>query len=205
MSKNYNFIVAITGKSSSGKDTIARLLANQHGFNYVVSTTSRPMRSNETNHIDYHFITPEEFQQIIVEDKLIEYRCYETIQSGQKTKWEYGIERDAIDLSKGNFVAVVDLEGLQDLKREFGYRVISFYIDVNEESRKTRAIGRDRNFEVAEWDRRCKSDDERFDKVELDVNEIVRNDNFDECLAGVLYKIKHIKDMRQFFTQYASV
>ena len=85
MSK-HNYIIAITAKSSAGKDSIARVLANQHGYKYVVSTTTRPKRSNETDHINYHFISGEEFQKLVDNDSLIEYRYYDTIEDDKKAR-----------------------------------------------------------------------------------------------------------------------
>ena len=73
----------------------------------------------------------------------IEYRTYNTIQNGIPSIWYYGIEKKEVDLSKNSYIAVVDLKGLSDIKKEFGENVISFYISVDEESRRLRAISRD--------------------------------------------------------------
>lgn len=200
----HNYIIAITGKSSSGKDSIARVLANQYEYKYVVSTTTRPKRSNEINHMDYHFISDKEFQGLINSDKLVEYRNYNTIENGLNTIWHYGIEREEIDLSKHSYCCVVDLAGLEDLKREFNYKVISLYIDVPEKIRKLRAIARDRFFEKEEFVRRCKDDDIKFANVYNVVDFIIRNDNFDECLVEVLHCIDKEQEQRTYFTQYAS-
>lgn len=203
MSKN-NYIIAITGKSSSGKDSLGRVLSNEYGYKYVVSTTTRPMRSNETNHADYHFITDQEFQILIDNNELVEYRYYNTIQDGKPTIWHYGVERKEIDLSKHAYVCVVDLVGLEDLKREFGHKVVSIYIDVPEEIRRIRAIARDRFFEEDEWKRRNADDDIKFKDVEKIVDTVVINNSFDECLAEVLHFINKEAEKRTFFTQYAS-
>lgn len=204
MSKEYNFIVALTGMSSSGKDSIGRVLANQYGYNYVVSTTTRPIRSNEKNHVDYHFVSDEDFQQLINNEELIEYRYYDTIEDGNPTRWHYGIEEKEIDLDKGNYCVVVDLVGLADLEREFGDRVISFYIDVPYEIRRLRAIARDRYFENDEFLRRCEDDDIKFAGVDDIVDVVVSNDNFNECVSKVIYNIEYARGLRQFYTQYCS-
>lgn len=204
MGKEYNFIIALVGKSSCGKDSIARVLASQHGYKYVVSTTTRPMRSNDVNHIDYHFVSDEEFQQLIDNDKLVEYRYYDTITNGKNTRWHYGIEKDEIDLDKHSYVAVVDLQGLKDLEDVYGNRVISIYVDVPEEVRRIRAIARDRNFEEAEWNRRNKDDNIKFENVDMLVDVTVKNINFDECVSKVLFYINHSRELVKFYTQYCS-
>lgn len=204
MSTNYNFIIALIGKSACGKDSIARVLANQYGYKYVVSTTTRPMRANDVNHIDYHFVSDEEFQQLIDNDKLIEYRYYDTIEQGRSARWHYGIERDEINLDKHSYVAVVDLVGLRDLENEFGNRVISIYIDVPEEVRKLRAVARDRNFEDAEWNRRNKDDDIKLENANILTDITVKNINFDECISKIIFSINHSRELIKFYTQYCS-
>lgn len=71
-------IVAICGKSATGKDTLAKFLTNyfsSFGFytNNIVSITTRPPRVNEKNGIDYYFVTDEQFNKLIETKKLIEF------------------------------------------------------------------------------------------------------------------------------------
>lgn len=199
-----NYIIAITGKSASGKDSIARVLANQYGYKYVISTTTRPMRSNEQQGINYHFISDEEFQRLIDNNMLIEYRYYDAIENGRKKRWHYGITKDEIDLDKQSVVAVVDLKGLEDLKNHFRNKVISFYIDVPEEERRLRAMARDINFEEEEFIRRTIDDDIKFKNVKYKVDAIVQNIDFNQCIRNIVEKIEYIKKVRKFYTQYAS-
>lgn len=63
MNKVYT-IIAIMGKAGSGKDTFLRALLQEPEFKDaapIVSCTTRPMRENEQNGIDYHFLTNEQF------------------------------------------------------------------------------------------------------------------------------------------------
>ena len=196
---NKNIIVAILSKSAAGKDTIARYLSSQ-GFKYVVSTTSRPMRSNETNHEDYHFVTYDEFVKKLNNHEFIEYRNYNTIQENKNVTWHYGIESNEIDLTKQSHVCVVDIVGLKDLEKHFGNKILSIYLDVDEKSRRTRAIARDRNFEEAEWIRRNADDDIKFEKIG-DNATMVKNYNLDECIEEILLEIENYKTMGQFFEE----
>ena len=203
MSEQNNFIIAITGKSSSGKDAVARVLSSK-GYKYVVSTTTRPMRSNEQNGVDYYFVNNSHFKGLMDNDKLVEYRSYNTINNGKPTVWHYGIERTEIDLNSSNYVCVVDLIGLQDLKDEYGSSVISFYIDVDDEKRQMRALARDRNFELAEWNRRLKDDEVKFKNVDKIIDKTVKNDDFDNCVNDIVKDIDYAKRLRTFYTQYSS-
>lgn len=71
-------LLVITGPSGAGKDTLVnRMLQNPElGYRRIVTYTSRQKRPNETEGVDYHFISPEEFQQKIEEDFFAEWVDY---------------------------------------------------------------------------------------------------------------------------------
>lgn len=199
-----NYITVLCGKSASSKDSLQTILHKLYEYKPIVSVTTRPMRSNEVEGISYYFKTEEEFQELLKQDAFIEHRTYNTIQNGEPTTWHYGIEKKEIDLSKHNYVTVVDLQGLEDLKRYFGDGVISFYINVDAESRKLRAIIRDINFELAEWERRLKDDDIRFENVLDKVDFAVDNYDLKLCVEEIVRLTGKEIEMRKFFRQYCS-
>jgi guanylate kinase len=55
-------LLVLVGHSGVGKDRLlAALLAEHASMRYPVGYTTRPMRSNETKDVSYHFVTREEF------------------------------------------------------------------------------------------------------------------------------------------------
>lgn len=57
-------IIAIMGKAGSGKDTLCRTLLEEPEFfnaRPIISCTTRPIRDNEKDGVDYHFLTNDEF------------------------------------------------------------------------------------------------------------------------------------------------
>ena len=52
-------ILAIIGKSGSGKDSLMEKIkeANLKNVNIIVGTTTRPPREGEVDGIDYHFVS----------------------------------------------------------------------------------------------------------------------------------------------------
>lgn len=155
-----NKIIIITGYSSSGKDTLSKMLEKECGYNFVISTTTRPIRPNESDRNPYNFITNEEFEKLIQNDEMVEYREYYTLLNNLPSKWYYGVEKKEIQTDKP-YVVVLDITGLRGFKKYFSDKIISFFIYVNEETRKNRCILRG-DFDETEWDRRLKDDNERF-------------------------------------------
>jgi guanylate kinase len=199
-----NHIIALCGMSASGKDTIQKILQQLYGYKPIVSITTRPKRSGETDGVAYYFKTEDEFKKLLNDNQLIEYRIYNTIQEGKPTTWYYGIENNEVNLKKYNHVTVVDLQGLRDIKKQYDNSIISIYIDSDEESRKLRAIARDLNFELDEWNRRLKDDERVFSNVKHEVDFIVYNYDFKACLKEIIKKVNKEIAKRTFFQQYCS-
>lgn len=66
-----NFAV-IAGPTGAGKDTLRNALINDLAFIKILSTTSRPMRSGETEGVEYHFRTFDFFDQGIEERRFLQ-------------------------------------------------------------------------------------------------------------------------------------
>ena len=56
-------LVTITGRSLSGKTTLARCLEQSGGFEEIISHTTRAPRVGEMPSKDYYFVSPEEFEK----------------------------------------------------------------------------------------------------------------------------------------------
>jgi len=148
-------IVCLVGKSCVGKDTTARQL-QQSGFDFVISTTTRPMRDGECQGNPYHFISDETFDKMLADNKFIEHREYNTLVDAIPAIWKYGVCCDAIDNSK-DYCAVLDMVGLDGFKKYFNNEVVSFYLDVPDDVRKARCIKRG-DYNESEWNRRLIDD-----------------------------------------------
>lgn len=67
-------LIVISGPSGAGKDTVMQRMQERGlPFHFVVTATTRPKRSNETQGKDYFFVSKEEFARMINEDELIEH------------------------------------------------------------------------------------------------------------------------------------
>ena len=68
-------VIIISAPSGCGKSTIIRAIMERGkvDLKFSVSATNRPPREGETDGVNYHFITTEEFQQAIADDRFVEY------------------------------------------------------------------------------------------------------------------------------------
>ena len=183
-------IVVLLGKSCSGKDTLARQLEKQ-GFNFVVSTTSRPMREVESQGNPYHFVTDSEFKWLIENNFLIEHREYNTLVDGTPTTWYYGVEKSAIDPKK-DCVVVLDIVGLHGFKDSEFENIVSIFMQASDELRRRRCIDRG-DFNEQEWSRRLEDDSVVFSNSEVNANIDFVIDSNNESLSSVLNIISYIK------------
>lgn len=70
-------LIVLTGKTASGKDTIAsQLLAKYPNLKKILTATSRPKRNNEQDGTDYYFLTQQEFENKIQANEFAEYVEY---------------------------------------------------------------------------------------------------------------------------------
>lgn len=148
----------LVGKSASGKDTILQHILKISNYKPIVSTTSRPKRDNETEGVDYYFVSKDTFLDLIADDDLIEYRKYNTLVNNVSDTWYYGIQKRELNPSY-NYITILDLKGARSFVNHYGADNCEvLYIYCDEEIRKERAKKRP-NFDETEWERRRKDDD----------------------------------------------
>ena len=67
-------LFVISGASGVGKSTILKqVMARRPGLQFSVSATSRAPREGETNGVQYFFVSPEAFREMIEQGAFIEY------------------------------------------------------------------------------------------------------------------------------------
>ena len=163
-----NPIIILCGPSCAGKDTIATAFNffYYQDFHFLISTTSRPKRPNESEGNPYYFVSKEEFEELIKEDGLLEYREYNTLVNNKPDVWYYGVEKTSIDLDR-SYICVLDPIGIKQFKKLFKERLLVFYVYTPETERRQRCKERG-DFNRFEWERRLKDDKIKFSKEFLE-------------------------------------
>src|SRR5689334_1653953 len=105
-------VFVITGPSGVGKGTLIRsLLKAVPDLELSVSATTRGPREGESDGRDYHFLTPEQFEQRKDEDDFLEFATY----SGNR----YGTLRSEVErrLEAGHSVVLeIEVQGAQQVR-----------------------------------------------------------------------------------------
>ena len=139
-----NRLIIICGKTNSGKSTLKNALL-QHGFESIVTYTTRSPRPGEVNGVDYHFVSEEEFENL-KKEQLLEWSGYS--KDGQIV--QVGSSKESY-MQPGKHVAILDVAGLKALKdSKIPYE--AYYLDVpkNELIRRARQRGTENEKQVME-------------------------------------------------------
>lgn len=117
-------IILIIGASGSGKTTLGDEL-EKFGVLPLISFTTRKPRPSERYAVDYYFETPEEVEQSIWRDDVVEMSEYD----GNT----YGLYRHEIDdkISRRHTYFVCDKNGARQIMDMYPDRAVALWLDVS--------------------------------------------------------------------------
>lgn len=173
-------LIVISGPTCAGKGTICReLLKKNNNIWRSISYTSRPIRGNEVNGVDYYFVTKEEFEEKIKNGEMLEYAqvhysdYYGTPKSHIKEKLDSGID----------VILEIDIQGAIQIKEKVSEAIFIFILAPSMEEIRNRLIKRgfENNDQMIE----------RFKTAYREINELTKynyvvvNDDLDEAVKKV--------------------
>ena len=152
-------IIAIIGKTASGKDTVARYISKNFGIDQIVSYTTREKRPSEVDGREHYFISKEEMNKLKEDkDNILAYTIFD------KTNVEYCASVKGLD-ADGVYIYIIDPKGLSDLLEKKNIptlqKVYTIGLYCDEEVIKKHALGRGDTIEKIE--ERLDSEREQFD------------------------------------------
>jgi guanylate kinase len=171
----------LSSPSGAGKTTLSRaLLAEDAGITMSISATTRPPRPGEVDGVDYYFVSPEQFAEMVRADALLEWATV----FGNR----YGTPRAQVEtaLAAGRDVLFdIDWQGTQQLQQTDAasdlVRVFILPPHLDELERRLRARNTDHPEVIA--DRMARARDEISHWGEYDY--ILVNDDAEACLAEI--------------------
>ena len=180
-------IILIAGKACAGKDTLVKAIMKEMNLPMALSFTTRPMRIGEKQGVEYDFIDEQAFRDLHKNDMLAEFTSY-NVANGDT--WYYGLTRE--ELEKADYVlAIVNPEGVRQIKEIYGCRAHVILITANDKERIYRYLERDSGNNVAECCRRFLADEKDF--VELEYDYLVENDNFENAFTRLKSHLTNLK------------
>ena len=182
-------IIYIMGKSSSGKDTIFNIIKNKLEVNTYVMYTTRPIREGEIPGETYNYISEKEMEEYINEnDKLIEYRTYQTIYG----PWTYATIADNQFNTNKDLIMLGTLESYNKMKEYFKNKLIPIYIEVEDGIRLERAIQREKKQKEPKYTELCRrfiADSKDFSEENIKkagVEKRFQNVELDKCVDEII-------------------
>lgn len=173
-------IVAILGKTGSGKSTLERSFENL-GYKRIISYTTRSKRDGEKNGVDYNFVTREKFQELVDAGIIFE-----------KAEYSGNLYGSARPVGSNRYVVVLEPDGLETFKKEYGNQVIGVYLDIDEDTQNKRIATRGNTSDDEIAMRKSQVDKKKFNRIKDNPNiNIIANANLptNELLGQILSQI----------------
>lgn len=149
-------IYLVMGKSSSGKDTLYKMLLedSQLSLKTIVPYTTRPMRAGEKEGVEYCFCDETKLKKLEDAGKVIELRAYNTIHG----VWKYfTVDDEQIKLNQNDYLYIGTLEAYLKIRDYYGKdKVIPVYIEVDDGIRLQRALDRERGQDTPKYEELCR-------------------------------------------------
>lgn len=178
-SKTRGILVVISGPSGAGKGTVINNLLKNHPHYWLsVSTTSRPIRSNDIPGVTYNFVSKDEFEEKIKENYFLEYNNY--------VGNYYGTPKEFIQKKLDSGVDVIleiEINGASNVKRLIPEALLIFIMPPSLKELKTRLVNRgtDSKDKIIN----------RFKEAYNEINEVTKynyvvvNDNIEDAVNKV--------------------
>lgn len=176
MMRDEGLLYIVSAPSGAGKTTLLKRVMDYFpNIKFSISYTTRPPRPGERDGKDYHFISPQRFQQMVKEKAFAEW--------AEVLGNRYGTPLDSIREIRSQGIDLmldIDSQGARQIKERFNGGVFIFILPPSLEALKQRlkARGGDEQ-EVIEF-RVAKARDEM--KQAVWYNYFVINDNFEEAV-----------------------
>ncbi len=170
-------LFVISGSSGVGKGTVLKgFLEKNPNFMLSISCTTRAPRKGEVDGVNYFFLTKEEFQNCIDNDKFLEWAEFAGNRYGTKKKYIQQCLEEGKDI-----ILEIDTQGALQVKKQMPEAVLIFICPPSIEALENRLRGRHTEDEATIQKRlqEVKTELERAEKFDYKVV----NDDLEKAIA----------------------
>ena len=189
--KHKGLLIVLSGPSGCGKGTMVAEILKRGDCAVSVSATTRAPREGEENHVHYHFLTREEFEQRIAENGLLEYAEY----CGNY----YGTPREEVNqmLAAGKHVILeIEVQGALQIRERCPEAVLVFTVppSLEELDRRLHKRGTETEDVIAKRIARAKEELPLAEKYDY----IIVNDALEDAVAdfGTVIRAEQMRPAR---------
>ena len=174
-------MLVVTGPSGVGKGTLIRTLRERvPGLELSISATTRRPRPGEQAGVDYHFLSPEEFDRRLEVGEFLEHAEY----AGNR----YGTLRSELtrarDAGARALVLEIEVQGARQVREALPAAVQVFIAPPSEEALRTRLVGRGADDPEQIERRLAVANDEIAARDEFE--HVIVNDRLDEAVQELV-------------------
>lgn len=183
--RNKGILVVVSGFAGAGKGTLMKALTSRYEqYALSVSATTRNPRPGEKEGKEYFFKSVEEFEQMIAEDKFIEYAQY--------VNNYYGTPKDYVEKQRSigkDVILEIEIQGALQIKEKFPDALLLFVTPPSAEILKERLVGRGTEAPDIIKARLARAGEEAEGIEKYDY--IVVNDGLEECMQSMHWIIQN--------------
>jgi guanylate kinase len=184
-------LLIVSSPSGAGKTSLCRrLMADHADLVLSISVTTRQPRPGEVDGREYHFVSPETFQEMVAQDLLLEW--------AEVHGARYGSPRAPVEaaLASGRDVLFdIDWQGARDVAIKAGRDVVRVFVlppSIKELRRRLYARAQDKPEVIERRVEKAKSEIEHWG----DYDYVIVNDDFDRSYADLAH-IYHAERTRR--------
>ncbi|MHB1951154.1 MAG: guanylate kinase [Acidiferrobacteraceae bacterium] len=184
-------VFVLSAPSGAGKTSLAKaLVASLPDLGVAVSHTTRPPRPGEQDGVHYHFVSPEQFENLVRQDQFLEY--------ARVFGHAYGTSRQALAVLRDQgrrMLLDIDWQGARRIKHEIPSAVTVFILPPSLAALKERLKARAQDTDEVVRRRMRQAADEISHYREFD--HLVVNDDFTQALADLTAIVTGGRPLRQ--------
>jgi len=173
-------VFVITGPSGVGKGTLIQgLMQRLPALELSVSATTRAPRAGERDGVDYHFLSPQEFERRVQAGQFVEHAHY----AGRR----YGTLRSELDDRVRAGIPVVleiEVQGARQVRAAMPEAVQVFIAPPSPEALRARLVGRGTD-EPREVERRMRVAEQELD-ARAEFEHVVVNDRLEDAIEQLV-------------------